>query len=293
MTAALGVHTRVISPHALPLSAGIGLRAQHHQAVLDRRPPVGWFEAHSENYFAAGGPQPWFLEQIREHYPLSLHGVGLSLGSVDPLSVSHLANLKRIVARFEPALVSEHLAWGSLDGQYFNDLLPMPYTEEALRHLVARVAHVQEYLGRRILIENVSSYLEFRCSGVPEWEFLAALAERSGCGILLDVNNIYVAARNHAFDPDAYLSRMPPAAVAEIHLAGHSCNQYQGREILIDTHDAPVCDAVWELYARALARFPTAPALIEWDSDIPALDVLVAEAHRADRVRSTRHDVAA
>jgi uncharacterized protein (UPF0276 family) len=293
MTAAPEVHTRVISPHALPLLAGIGLRAQHHQAVLDHRPHVGWFEAHSENYFAAGGAQTWFLERIREHYPLSFHGVGLSLGSVDPLSVSHLANLKRIVARFEPALVSEHLAWGSLDGRCFNDLLPMPYTEEALRHLVARVAHVQEYLGRRILIENVSSYLEFRCSAMPEWEFLAALAERSGCGILLDVNNIYVAARNHAFDPDTYLSRMPPAAVAEIHLAGHSRNQYQGREILIDTHGAPVCDAVWELYARALARFPTATVLIEWDTDIPALDVLVAEAHRADRVRSTRHDVAA
>jgi uncharacterized protein len=284
---------RPLGPQPLPVTAGIGLRAQHHADMLERRPRVGWVEAHSENYFAPGGSQPWFLERIRALYPLSLHGVGLSLGSVDPLDPGHLANLKRLVDRFEPALVSEHLAWGSFDGQAFNDLLPMPYTTEALRHMVGRVAQVQEYLGRRILIENVSTYLEFRCSEMPEWEFLTALARESGCGLLLDVNNVYVAACNHHFDPYHYVACMPPTAVAEIHLAGHTRNTYQGRDILIDTHGGPVCAAVWDLYAAAHARFPHVPALIEWDTDVPDLDVLVGEAQRADQVRVRGDDRAA
>jgi uncharacterized protein len=284
---------RTPGPQPLPVSAGIGLRAQHHADMLERQPSVGWVEAHSENYFADGGSQPWFLERIRARYPLSLHGVGLSLGSVDPLDTRHLASLKRIVDRFEPALVSEHLAWGSFGGRAFNDLFPMPYTEEALRHMVSRVAQVQDYLGRRILIENVSSYLEFKCSEMPEWEFLAALQQQSGCGLLLDVNNVYVSACNHQFDPYRYLASMPQGAVAEIHLAGHSRNQYQGREVLIDTHGGPVCEAVWDLYVAALARFPHTPTLIEWDTDIPDLAVLVAEAHHADQVRVRSHDLAA
>jgi uncharacterized protein len=277
----------------LPSAAGIGLRAEHHADILERRPPIGWVEAHSENYFATGGSQPWYLERIRALYPLSLHGVGLSLGSVDALDAEHLANLKRIVDRFEPTLVSEHLSWGSHGGQAFNDLLPMPYTEEALRHMVERVDEVQVYLGRPILVENVSTYLEFKCSEMPEWEFLAALAGETGCGLLLDVNNVYVTACNHHSDPYQFLASLPKAAVAEIHLAGHTRSRRQGRDLLIDTHSGPVCEAVWDLYVAALARFPHTPTLIEWDTDVPDLDVLVTEAYRADTVRMRAHDRAA
>ncbi len=283
----------VMRPGPIPVSAGIGLRAQHHRDVLEQRPSVGWLEAHSENYFAAGGAQPEFLERIRSQYPLSLHGVGLSLGSTDPLDRRHLENLKRIVARFEPALLSEHLSWGSFRGRHFNDLLPLPYTEEALRHMVSRVSEVQDFLGRQILIENVSSYLEFTCSAMSEWEFLAALAFESGCAILLDVNNIYVSARNHGFDAHEYLARMPAKAVREIHLAGHNRKSYRGRDLLIDTHSTFVCADVWALYAAAIRRFGPVPTLIEWDTDIPALSVLVEEAQRADAIREAQHALAA
>lgn len=280
-------------PGPIPASAGIGLRAQHHQAILDSRPSIGWIEAHSENYFPLGGAQPEFLERIRGHYPLSLHGVGLSLGSTDPLDDTHLAHLKRIVARFEPALVSEHLSWGAIEGQHFNDLLPLPYTDEALQHVVARVRAVQDFLGRQILIENVSSYLEYACPALREWEFLAALAVESGCALLLDVNNVYVSAHNLGFDAQTFLEGIPVGAVQEIHLAGHSVNRFNGREILIDTHGTPVCADVWALYAAAVRRFGDVPALIEWDTDIPALDVLAAEAHKADGIRKEAHALAA
>lgn len=276
-----------------PLRAGIGLRAQHHSELLQKRPAVGWLEAHSENYFGAGGAQRQSLEQLRSIYPLSLHGVGLSLGSTDPMSRTHLQRLAHLVRQFEPLLVSEHLSWSSVDGRFTNDLLPLPYTEEALRHLVARVGHVQEMLGRRILIENVSSYLQFSHSTLTEWEFLAELANRSGCGILLDVNNVHVSARNHDFDPKVYLRLLPPAAVEEMHLAGHTARQVGERQMLIDTHNQPVCDAVWELYAFAVQLFGRVPTLIEWDADIPALDVLVAEASKADRLAECKHVVAA
>ena len=285
--------TRSTRPGPIPATAGIGLRALHHRDVLEQRPAVGWLEAHSENYFAPGGAQPEILERIRAEHPLSLHGVGLSIGSTDPLDRRHLENLKRIVDRFEPALVSEHLSWGSFRGRHYNDLLPLPYTEEALRHMVARVAEVQDYLGRQILIENVSSYLEFSCSTMPEWEFLAALAFESGCGILLDVNNIYVSAQNHGFDSQEYMMRMPARAVREIHLAGHSRKSYRGRDILIDTHSTFVCAHVWALYAAAIHRFGDVPTLIEWDTDIPALSVLVEEAKRADAIREAQHALAA
>lgn len=277
----------------VPVQAGIGLRAQHHEAVVDSRPAVGWFEAHSENYFAAGGSQPDFLARVREHYPLSFHGVGLSLGSTDPLDREHLAHLKRIVERFQPALVSEHISWGSIRGRHFNDLLPMPYTEEALLHLARRVRDVQDALGRAILLENVSSYLEFTGSEMSEWDFVSNLAFESGSGILLDVNNIFVASRNHGFDAYDYIARMPRHAVGEIHLAGHSRNQVGDREILIDTHSTHVCDEVWGLYSFAIRRFGAVPTLIEWDTDLPALDVLVAEAHLADRHRELAHARAA
>jgi uncharacterized protein len=277
----------------IPARAGIGLRAPHHRAILEQRPAIGWVEAHSENYFAAGGAQPECLERIRADYPLSLHGVGLSLGSVDPLDRDHLANLKRIVARFEPDLVSEHLSWGSIHGTHFNDLLPLPYTEEALRHVTARVREVQEFLGRRILIENVSSYLEYDCSSMREWEFLAALAAASGCGLLLDVNNIHVSAYNHGFDAREFLAAIPVPAVQEIHLAGHARSDCGARDILIDTHGTHVSDEVWALYTDAVRRFGNVPTLIEWDTDLPALEVLVAEARKADAIREQVHAVAA
>lgn len=277
----------------IPVCAGIGLRAGHHQAVVDTLPDVGWFEAHSENYFAEGGSQPEFLARVREHYPLSLHGVGLSLGSSNELDAVHLAHLKRIVDRFRPALVSEHISWGSIGERHFNDLLPMPYTEEALMHIARRVRHVQDVLGRQILLENVSSYLEFTGSEMKEWQFVSELAAESESGILLDLNNVYVASRNHGFDACDYVSRIPRRAVGEIHLAGHSRNSYGGREILIDTHSTHVCADVWELYDLALQRFGAVPTLIEWDTELPALEVLVAEAHLADRHREFVHARAA
>ncbi len=272
-----------LTTQVLPAQAGIGLRAVHHDEFLASPPDVGWVEAHSENYFALGGAQPWFLEQIRSRYPLSLHGVGLSIGSTEPLDVTHLANWRRLIARFEPALVSEHLCWSSAGGVFSNDLLPLPYTREALDHLVSRMSQVQEALGRQMLIENVSSYLEFKSSEMPEWVFVAELAQRAGCGILLDVNNIYVSACNHAFDARQFIDAMPATAIGEIHLAGHSINRIDQRQIRIDTHSTHVCDAVWDLYEYAIHKFGPVPTLIEWDLDIPALPVLAAEAARADR----------
>jgi uncharacterized protein (UPF0276 family) len=276
-----------------PARAGIGLRAIHHSEIVARRPAVGWVEAHSENYFACGGALPRVLGKVREHYPLSLHGVGLSIGSTDPLDRAHLAEIGRLVRDFEPMLVSEHLCWGSVGGRFTNDLLPLPYTEEALRHMTDRVRQVQDFLGRQILIENVSSYLEFADSDIAEWDFLAALAHDSGCSLLLDVNNVYVSAMNHGFDPRAYLKGIPRRAVQEMHLAGHSIRVIDGREVRIDTHDAPVCDEVWDLYAAAIERFGSVPTLIEWDSNIPALEVLAAEAQKADRMMETHRARAA
>ena len=277
----------------MPAKAGIGLRAQHHLAVLSDSPAAGWFEAHTENYFADGGAHVEALTRIRANYALSLHGVGLSVGSADPLDTLHLDRVRRAVNRFEPALVSEHLSWSSVGGRFANDLLPLPYTDEALRHVSARIAQAQDFLGRRMLIENVSSYLQFECSRLPEWEFVAGVAAESGCGILLDLNNIYVAARNFGFDAQRYLDAIDPGAVQEIHLAGHSAVDVEGQELLIDTHGTPVCDAVWNLYRAALRRFGDVPTLIEWDTDIPALEVLMAEAAKADALRAEVHALAA
>lgn len=282
-----------LGPGPVPARAGIGLRAEHYAAVLEDRPPVGWLEVHNENYFGAGGKPLDYLERIRAHYPLSLHGVGLSIGSTDPLDRRHLAKLKDLMRRFEPALVSEHLSWSSVGGRYLNDLLPLPYTEEALYHMIARVAQVQDALGRPILIENPSSYLQYVESAIPEWEFLAVLAERTGCGVLLDVNNIYVSARNHGFDASAYLRAIPRHLVREIHLAGFTVNRFDGGEILVDTHDRPVWPAVWALYRQAVQRFGQIPTLIEWDTDLPELAVLVDEARRADAILEERHARAA
>jgi len=273
----------------VPANAGVGLRAPHHLHVLSELPDVPWFEAHSENYFAEGGSHVECLSRIRARYPLSLHGVGLSLGSTDPLNREHLANLRRIIARFEPTLVSEHLSWSSAGGRFANDLLPLPYTEEALRHIGARIAQVQDALGRQILLENVSSYLQFSASTMAEWEFVAGVAAESGCGILLDLNNVYVAAHNHEFDSREYLDGIPQHIVQEFHLAGFSRTDLDGRELLIDTHGSPVCEAVWEIYRAALRRFGDVPTLIEWDTDLPKFAVLQAEARKADSLRSALH----
>lgn len=275
---------RGLGPGPVPARAGIGLRGEHYRDVLERLPPIGWLEVHSENYFGDGGKPLYYLERIRAHYPLSLHGVGLSVGSTDPLNTAHLDKLKALIHRFEPDLVSEHLCWGAVGGVYLNDLLPLPYTEEALEHMVERVGRVQDYLGREILIENVSSYLEYEASAIPEWEFIAELARRAGCGLLLDVNNVYVNARNHGFDPGVFIDAVPPQAVREVHLAGFTVNRFDDGEILIDTHDQPVYPAVWSLYRRAVARLGPVPTLIEWDTDLPPLDTLLAEAGRADAV---------
>jgi uncharacterized protein len=262
----------------LPARAGIGLRAPHYRELLGRRPDIGWLEVHSENYFGDGGQPLYFLEQARAYYPLSLHGVGLSLGSTDTFRQEHLVKLKRLADRFEPALVSDHLCWCSSRGCFLNDLLPLPYTEEALAVACRHVDQVQEFLGRQILVENVSSYLQFSHSTLNEWDFIREVSARTGCGILLDVNNIHVSAVNHSFDSRAYLNGIPREVVREIHLAGYD----QGPGCLIDTHGNRVADAVWSLYQEALARYGAVPTLIEWDTDIPALDVLLAEAEKAE-----------
>jgi uncharacterized protein (UPF0276 family) len=265
--------------------AGIGLRAAHYRHFLEGRPPVGWLEVHSENYFGAGGYDLHVLEHVRRDYPLSLHGVGLSLGSADGLREQHLAKLQRLVERIEPLLVSEHLCWGAYDERHFNDLLPLPYTDEALALMVARVDQVQTALGRSILVENVSSYLQYRDSTIPELEFAAELARRSGCGILLDINNLYVNSVNHGFDPVAALAALPAQHVHEIHLAGHTSTEL----CLIDDHGSRVTDAVWLLYEAANARLGTIRTLIEWDTRIPDLEVLLDEARKAEAILAPAH----
>jgi len=273
----------------LPSRAGIGLRAPHVNEVLARRPDVPFFEVHSENYYLDGGPALAALARIRADYPLSLHGVGMSLGSADPLDRLHVEKLRTLIARIEPALVSEHLCWSGVAGRHLNDLLPLPYTDEALALACTRVSELQERLGREVAIENISSYLTFADSTITEWDFVAALARRTGCKLLLDVNNIYVNATNHGFDADAYVAAIPPDAVAEIHLAGFE----EADGCLIDTHGAPVAPDVWALYARTIERLGSRPTLIEWDTDIPAFAVLQREAATAERVLEAHDAVAA
>lgn len=280
-------------PGSVPASAGVGLRAQHHLHILSTWPQVAWFEAHAENYFADGGAQVECLARIRARYPLSLHGVGLSLGSTDPMDRSHLQKLRRAVTRFEPMRVSEHLSWSSVGGRSANDLLPLPYTDEALRHVSLRVAQVQDALGRQILLENVSSYVRFAASSMTEWEFVAGVAAESGCGILLDLNNVYVAAYNHGFACREYLRGIPTHLVQEFHLGGHTQIALGGCGMLIDSHATPVCEAVWDLYRAALLRFGDVPTLIEWDKDLPSFEVLQAQAGIADSLRSAHHALAA
>jgi uncharacterized protein len=268
-------------PRPIPAKAGIGLRFQHHQAVLDVGPDVAWMEVHTENYMGGGTPLR-FLDAIRRDYPISLHGVGLSLGSAEGLDPAHLERIQRVAERVEPAMMSEHIAWSLANGTYLADLLPLPMTEEALAVVCRHVDQVQNYMKRRILVENPSTYLRFRHSTIPEWEFMTAVAERTGCGILCDVNNIYVSAHNHGWDASTYLAALPPAAIGEIHLAGHSVRSLpDGSTLRIDDHGSHVIAEVWALYGQALARFGPVPTLIEWDTDVPPLDVLLGEADYA------------
>ena len=259
------------------LGFGLGLRREHYRHVMTARPAVGWFEVISENFMVPGGNPRRVLEAVRRDYPVVLHGVSLSIGSIDPLDRRYLDQLAALARDVEPAWISDHLCWGSAHGMYAHDLLPIPYTEEALAHVTARVAAVQEHLGRRILLENPSSYLALKGADMTEWEFLAELARRADCGILLDVNNVYVSAHNQGFDPRAYLAGIPGERVGQIHLAGHTAQD----NLLIDTHDGHVRAEVWALYAEAIARFGTRATMIEWDARVPAFEVLEDELARA------------
>jgi uncharacterized protein len=264
------------------LGHGVGLRTKHFANYLSQPPPVDWLEAISENFMAPGGRPLAVLEKVRRDVPVVLHGVSLSIGAVDPLSERYLDDLGALVHRIEPAWVSDHLSWSTHRGRYLHDLLPLPYTEEALAHVTARVARVQDQLGRQILLENPSSYVAFKDSTMTEWVFLSELARRADCGILLDVNNVYVSARNHGFDPYEYLAGIPPDRVGQFHLAGHS----DKGQYLLDTHDHPVPDEVWELYRAAVERFGAVSTLVEWDDHIPPLVRLVEESHHAEAIEA-------
>lgn len=271
----------------VPGTAGIGLRFPHHQRFLEERPRIAWLEVHAENYLG-GGTARRCLDAIRRDYPLSLHGVGLSLGSAEGLDERHLRRIARLVHELQPQLVSEHMSWSIVGGRYLADLLPLPMTEEALDVVCRHVAHVQERLGRRILIENPSTYLQFEHSSIPEWEFLSAVAQRAGCGILCDVNNIYVSASNHGWSAQTYLRKLPADAIAEIHLAGHAVRVLDDASVLrIDDHGSRVAADVWELYRQALRLYGPKPTLIEWDTSIPSLETLLDEAAHAQHLIET------
>jgi len=273
----------------IPPRAGVGLKPEHYRDILDGSPDIGWFEIHAENYMGEGGPPHAYLTAIRERYKLSLHGVGLSIGGSGPLDMEHLAGLKILVDRYQPALFSEHLAWSSHDTVYLNDLLPLPYTEATLATVCAHIDEVQATLQRQMLLENPSTYVAFAESSMSEIEFLNEVARRTGCGLLLDVNNVFVQAANHGFAAATYLDSFPAEHVGEIHLGGHAEDtDDDGSALLIDDHGHKVADPVWALYARALSRTGPKPTLIEWDNDVPSWAVLLAEAKRADTVIAER-----
>jgi len=262
------------------LGFGLGLRTDHYHDVLERAPAVDWFEVISENYMVPGGKPLHYLDRVRERYPLVMHGVSMSIGSADPLDRDYLRALKTLADRIDPPWVSDHLCWTGIDHTNMHDLLPLPYTDEAVEHVARRAAQVQDYLGRRLLLENVSSYVTYSASALSEWEFVTAVAETADCGILLDINNVFVSARNHGFDPVEYLDAVPVERVFQFHLAGHT---YNG-PIIVDTHDQPVVDDVWELYAEAVRRFGSVSTMIERDDNIPPLNELLAELDRARRI---------
>lgn len=271
-----------------PIGFGLGLRKEHFAELLAAPASgVDWFEAISENFMVAGGKPLAVLEHVRRDFPLVLHGVSLSIGGIDPLSANYLDRLQALIERIEPAWVSDHLCWTGVDGVNLHDLLPLPYTQESLAHVAGRVRQVQDRLGRQLVLENPSTYLTAAGNDMSEWEFLAALAEETDCLLLLDVNNVYVSACNHGFDPLRYLAAIPPARVVQLHIAGH--RDVDGFKI--DTHDAPVCEAVWTLYAQAARRFPAAATLLERDDAIPPLAELIAELDRA-RAIAARQEAA-
>ena len=274
-----------VRPHGLGSgSVGVGFKAEHFDAVMETRPGLGFFEIHAENYMGAGGPPHRRLEAIREHYALSLHGVGLSIGSPGPLDRAHLARLAGVALRYQPAIVSEHLAWSTHEGAFLNDLLPLPYTEETLERVCEHIDIVQTALKRTMLLENPSTYVAFAETTMGETEFLAEIVRRTGCGLLLDVNNVFVSATNQGYDPRLYLGGFPLAAVGEIHLAGCADDTDDaGFPLLIDAHDSPVRDAVWSLYAETIRRLGPTPTLIEWDNDVPEWPRLFGEACLAGR----------
>ena len=275
----------------LPRRAGVGFKPEHFAAIVAAQREVGFFEVHAETYMGDGGPPHRRLEAIRETYPLSLHGVGLSIGSPRPLDRDHLARLKGLIRRYQPAQFSEHLAWSSHDEGFLADLLPLPYDDETLAIVCRHIDETQEALGTRMLLENPSTYVQFSDSAIAETEFLAEVGRRSGCGLLLDVNNVYVSATNHGFDPFAYLAAFPLRHVGEIHLAGSAdATDDEGAPLLIDAHNSPVRAAVWALYQETIGRLGPTPTLIEWDNDVPAWPVLVDEARRADAAMARRAD---
>jgi hypothetical protein len=270
---------------SLPLATGIGLKPEHVAEILNEKPSIGFIEVHAENYMGDGGPPHHYLSLLRQSYPLSLHGVALSLGGSAALDKEHLKRLRRLVDRYQPRSFSEHLAWSTHDGVYFNDLLPLPYTEQTLQRVCEHIEETQNYLGQKLFLENPSTYVQFAASDIPETEFLAEIATRTGCGLLLDINNIFVSAANHDFDPGAYLSAFPMSHVGEIHLAGHVARRdAAGLPLIIDSHDAPVADPVWRLFERAIEILGPVPALIERDSNIPPLRELLAEMEFADAI---------
>ncbi len=271
------------------LKTGIGLRAEHYQQILNERPTLSWLEVHSENYFSASSLAYSYLQSIRQHYPISLHGVALSLGSTDPLNKDHLTKLKQLIDAIEPCFVSEHLCWNSINGQYYPELLPLPYTHETLSHIVDRIQQVQEYLQRAILIENITSYIQYSHSTIPETEFLIEVARRSGCTLLLDINNVYINAQNQHYNPLHFLTPIPADLITEIHLAGHIVDSIAGEPILIDTHSQPIAPAVWDLYQQAIQLYGCKPTLIEWDSQLPTLATLVTEAEHANSLLEQYH----
>ncbi|VAW14864.1 Uncharacterized protein conserved in bacteria, NMA0228-like [hydrothermal vent metagenome] len=274
----------------IPARAGVGLKADHYREILDTRPDLGFFEVHAENYMGAGGPPHRYLAAIAEHYPLSVHGVGLSIGGATPLDRDHLERLAGVVERYQPALVSEHLAWSTHTTGFLNDLLPLPYTPQTLARVVEHIDQVQSRLGRQILLENPSTYVVFKTSTMSEIEFIIEVGKRSGCGLLFDVNNVFVSCTNHRMSAEDYVDAYPAHLVGEIHLGGHAVDEDdEGATLLIDAHDREVIDDVWSLYARALRRTGPVPTLIEWDNNVPEWPVLFTEAKRAEAVMDEIH----
>ncbi|MBM6550775.1 DUF692 domain-containing protein [Marinomonas ostreistagni] len=278
-------------PSGFATRTGISLKPRYYEDILAQRPEVGFFEIHAENYLSAGGPARYYLDLIRQYYDISVHGVGLSLGGDEPLDVAHLERVAALVERIEPAMFSEHLAWSRHQNSFLNDLLPVPYTPERLQVLCEHVDQVQTRLKRQILIENPSSYVEFHSSAMPETEFIHELAQRTGCGLLLDINNVEVSCFNHGHNPYQYLLDFPMRAVQQIHLAGYALDEHAALALKIDSHDAPVADEVWQLYQYALQRIGDCPTLIERDGQLPELSQLLKEAQQADQIRANAQEL--